>query len=277
MSFEKTVLGRVRIAPEQPDIVTGVRATLAYSPEAKAGGLPEERADVWGSIAEDIATCMSRGFLARPVTTEAAVGCDAALSETRDLVIRLDCPGGAHVNVMVVMLRLLAGTHQTPASAFEELVIALDGDREAAAEISGGMDFARDVAGITIEPVSPPGAPVSPMDIRFARRRGAHLPASGPFGNDRVIDAAEARFSGASVAALDPDLEDALLSMAGTEAFVPLGHEARFTPGDEEWWNPQPGLLTASAISMEQVFLFEAAACLNGGTLSKTNAEIRTE
>jgi len=277
MSFEQTVLGRVRIVPEQPDIVTEVTATLTYSPEAKAGGMPEERADVWGSIAEDIATCMSRGFLARPVTNKAEVACDVALSEARDLVLRLHCPGGAHANVLVVLLRLFAATHQTPASAFDELLIALDGDREAAAEMAGGLDYSRDVARLTIETVGPPGGPLSAMDMRFARRRAAHVPASGPFGDARVIEADMLRFKGVSVPGLDPDLEDALLSLSGTDAFLPLGHDAGFTPGDEEWWIPEPGILTLGDISMEQVFLFEAAACLNGGTLSNVNAERLTE
>jgi len=43
MSFEQTVLGRLRIAAEQPEIVTGVTATLAYSQEARASGMPDDR------------------------------------------------------------------------------------------------------------------------------------------------------------------------------------------------------------------------------------------
>lgn len=277
MSFEQTVLGRVRIAPEQPGIVTDVRATLAYSQHAKAGGMPEERADVWGTIAEDIAACMSRGFLARPAAPKAEVMCDAALSDARDLVVRLHCPGGAHANVLVVLTRLFAATHQTPASAFDELLIAMDGDRDAAAEMANALDFDRDVASLTIETAGLPAAPLSSVDMRFARRRGAHVPANGPLGDARVIDADVLRFAGVTVTELDPDLEYALLSLSGTGAFLPLGHSADFTPGDEEWWMPEPGRLTAQDISMEQVFLFEAAACLNGGTLSKVTVERLTE
>mgnify|MGYP006265914093 CR=1 FL=1 len=277
MSFEQTVLSRLQIAPEQPEIVTDVTATLFYSHAAKAGGMPEERADVWGTIADDIAACMSRGFLARPVTTRAEVACDAALSDARDLVVRLHCPGGAHVNVLVVLLRLFAATHQTPASAFTELLIAMDGDRDAAAEMANALNFDRDVARLTIETVGSSAAPFVQMDMRFGRTRGAHVPASGPLGDARVIDAELLHFEGVSAAELDPDLEDALLSLSGTDAFVPLGHNADFTLGDEEWWSPEPGRLTARDISMEQVFLFEAAACLNGGTLATVNAARRTE
>lgn len=273
MSLEQTVLGRLRVAADQPDIVTGATATLSYSQTARAGGMPEERADVWGAIAEDIAACMSSGFLARPVATRAEVTCDAGLSGARDLVVHINCPGGAHVNLLVVLLRLLAATHQTPPWAFKELLIAMDGDREAAAEMANALDFDRDVAGLAIETFGAPDAPRDTMDMRFARRRGAHVPASGPPGDACVIDAELLRFEGISAEGLDPDLEDALLSLSGTEAFLPLGHEARFTPGDEEWWIPESGLLTARDISMEEVFLFEAAACLNAGELSKVNIE----
>jgi len=277
MSFEQTVLGRLRIAAEQPEIVTGVTATLAYSQEARASGMPDERADVWSFIAEDVVACMSCGFLARPSKTAAEVTCDAALSDARDLVVRLHCVGGAHVNVLVVLLRLFAATHQTPASAFKELLIAMDGDRDAAAEMANAINFDRDVASLTFETVGPADAPLAAMDMRFARKRGAHGPAISPLGDARVIDAEHVLFEGVSAPHFDTDLESALLSLSGTDAFLPLGHSARFTPGDEEWWIPKPGLLTVRDISIEQVFLYEVAACLNGGTLSKVKTECRTD
>lgn len=273
MSLEQQILTRLHAPAEMPEIVTRVHVALKYSASAVAEDLPVERLEIWEEMAEEVTRLLGHGFLSRPVAQDVPARVSASLTGPDELTLIVETPG-AHANLVVLLIRLLAATHHSPDGAFQELLTALDGDTDAALEVFGGMIFERDVALVTVQTTGPEGVAMQPFDARVGRSRGAHLPASGLLDEERVIEADVIRFQGVATTDIDPDLEDAFLSLSGMQGFVPFDFSSENEPGEEEFFAPASDTLAVNGVSMEQVFLFEMIACLNGGDLSRVAASV---
>jgi hypothetical protein len=282
--LDRGLTQRLRLPEVIPETLTGVRLTVAYTRAAVAAGRLAEALDrefgMAGAV-DDLAALLRAGFLSRPPVGPAPARAGLARVGPDCIVVDVEGPG-LHPNVILLLLRLAHAEHQSPPEAtLEALTEALDGDEEAARAAHDTNTFAEIVDALTVEVTGRLDAPASPLDIARARRRGAHLPATGPLGPDPIVSAAEIRFAGMTTAELDDDLEDACLSLSMGGAFLPLGFRPEFEPGDEELFFTEGAdgrpVLVVREITMEEVFLFELAACLNGGALAGVRAELRAE
>ncbi|WP_415919306.1 hypothetical protein [Tateyamaria sp. SN6-1] len=276
MTLLEQVLGRLNVPGTLPEVVTRVAITVQYSPAAAARDLPTDRFEIWHAMADEVADGLNKGFLTRPFAKDASAAGVVTMDGPDRMVIEVTTPG-AHVNLVHVMVRLVVASHHTPADAYPRLLDALDGDEEAANEAFNGMIFDRDIGALTVQVAGPEGLEPMPVDIRQALWHNVHVPASGPIGDALLVEADEIAFTNLQADALDEDLEDAFLSLAGMNAFIPIGHDAAHEPGEEELFFTGPGTLLAHTVSMEQIFLFELVATLNGGDLSRAQAEVTQE
>lgn len=268
MSLEDFFFSRVQISPTLPEIVTRVQASIVYTPKALEDEWPEDRYDSWVDTMEDLTRLLNYGFLARPASSQAVTTCSATMSAPNTLVLGIETQGGAHINLVILLLRLIYSTHQTPPDAFAKLVAAFDGDEEAAKEVYGGINLNDHVDAVRLDVAGQEGAESLQFDLRYAYQPNCFLPASGPVSEQSVVEFDLLRFSGMSVTTLDEDYEDAFLLISSLDSFLPIGFSAASEPGEEEIVIRADGTATIEDISIEQVFLFEALACANGGTLA---------
>ena len=273
MTLLDQILGRLSIPGTLPEVVTRGVATLSYSQDALDNGRPEERAEVWQEMCEDLVRLLEVGFLARPFAAQVPVSASAVLTGPDKLVITVET-SGAHVNLVHVLVRLIVATHHTPDDGFQRVLDAVDGDVDKANEVFGGLVYDRDVGALTVQVAGPEGLEPMPVDIRAALWHNVHVPASGPLGDAILMEAEETVISNLTFDDLDEETEDAFLTISSMNAFIPIGLDAVHEPGDEEMFLSGPGTLTVHTISIEQVFLFELVATLNGGDISRAQAEV---
>ncbi|WP_226634930.1 hypothetical protein [Novosphingobium profundi] len=126
-------------------------------------------------------------------------------------------------DLVVIALRLTIDAHDTPPNAFNELLNALDGDREMALEAFAGIDFDSDVIHVDVRNNADAG---SPMDALY------YL--GGQSGD--MLEAARITLAGFADAMPDVETEHRILSLAQCRAFLPLGAEAGNEPGEEEYF-----------------------------------------
>lgn len=151
-------------------------------------------------------------------------------------------------DVIVVALRLLIATNDNDPGDFQQLLDALDGDREAALAIYAGTDFETEVAGIEITAEGEgPAAPFDPFHLGGAP--------------GLVWQAERLLVPGWSTRMPDAETEDAILMLSALRAFLPPGTPAEHEPGDEEYF-PAGGDLAITSISIEAAALRAILACL---------------
>jgi len=271
LKYEPALLKTLHIPAELPEVVASVTVDVIYTAKAVADGHPVELAINIAGTMQDLEKLLLAGFLSRPFGAGASTSVSVVLTAPNQLRINL-ASGGVHINIVPVLIRLMQSLHQTPGGAFAELVEIL-GEEEASA-VYGGINYADAVQSLSVNVQPMPSVPEHDASPLFARRSGMPLPGTGPLVEDRQIDAGELRFDGISPEALSDDLEDAYLSIAMFNAFVPIDAPFDFTPGEEEFFFDGASLVIHN-ISIEQVYLFEFLNCLAGGSLGQvTDSEV---
>jgi len=270
LKYEQALLQTLRIPAELPDVAASVTVDVTYTAKAVAEGHPAEQAENIADTMQDLEKLLQAGFLSRPFGAGASASISVALTAPNQLRISL-ASGGVHINIVPVLIRLMLSFHQTPEGAFAELVQAL-GEDEARA-VYGGINYADAVQSLSVNVQPVPKAPEHDASPLLARRSGVPLPGTGPLVEDRQIDAGELRFGGISPEALSDDLEDAYLSIAMFDAFVPVDAPFDFTPGEEEFFF-DGSILVIHNISIEQVYLYEFLCCLAGGSLAQVTGKV---
>ncbi|MEM6757861.1 MAG: hypothetical protein AAF601_00135 [Pseudomonadota bacterium] len=276
MTLLDQLLGRLHISSTLPEVVSRVAVTVQYAPEAVARDLPVDRQSVWGLFAEDLAVLLSSGFLSRPFQAQVPATVTAVLEGAERLVITVNTTG-AHVNLVHALVRMVVATHQTPADAAARLLVEAGGDEEATAEAYNRMIFDQDIGALMVQVKGPDGLEPIPVDIRGAIWHNVHVPTTGPLGDGPVVEADEITFTNLSFENINEDVEDTFLSISGLNGFVPVGFDAQNEPGEEEIFVPNRGTAVVQNVSIEQTYLFELLATLNGGDLSRARAEVTQE
>jgi hypothetical protein len=257
----------LQFPPEVPLHLQRIEVEVAYKLKAAQDGFPADRATELASVAENLAALVRAGFLCRPFGPDATARI-AVKQSAPDRLIFGYAGRGAHVNLLVVMLRLIHRYHQTPPGVHEELLAAAEDPAEVAAY------FTPMVFGDLISSIAPrqlvavAGSPMrAAPDATRALSQDMPVPASGPLGADPVLEAELVRVKGA-VPPPDPTVEDHWLSVSQFAVFLPPGHDPAFEPGDEGFFEGQRGkALEVEEISIEQVFLFEFLNLLANGKL----------
>lgn len=256
------------LPPEVPLHLNRIEIELRYTPAALALGLPEDRARELARTAQRIAELVQTGFLCRPFAPDPSARLGVRLAAPDRLVIGF-AGAGAHVNLLVLMIRLLYRYHQTPAGLYEAAVAAAENPAEVDSWFTR-MVFAEHVAGIALRQIEAvPGAPMrrTPDGMR-ALSQDMGLPGTGPLAPEPVIEAELLSVKGP--VALQEDVGDAWLQVAQFGLFLPPDFPAAHEPGDEGLASGPKGKgLEIEEISVEQVFLFELLAVLSAGRIAQ--------
>lgn len=274
MSVPDDIARALRLPPEVPLHLTRIEVEIAYTPDAVAEKLPEERAAEMAGLAAHLTHLLRAGFLCRPggADPSARVG---VMQTAPDRVLIGYAGRGAHVNLLVIFLRMAWAFHQSPADAFDSLVAAL-GSEDEAREVFRDLQFPKLVAAVTAKQLAAaPGAPMrSAPDAMRALSQDMPQPTSGPLPGGAVVDAEVIKMTpGAPVP--DEDMEDAWLSVAQLSLLMPPGYAPEHEPGDE-YFETSKGAKTlrVEEISIEQVFLFEFLDLLSDGKLAQAKLAV---
>lgn len=273
MALFERVLTRLHVPGTLPEVVIRVIITIRYSAQATERGLPADRKTHWDGMCEELEGLLKVGFLARPWSGDIPASVTAQPDGANGLVITATT-SGAHVNLVHAMVRLVVASHHTPDGAFAEVLRINDGDVEAARAMFNGMVIDRDVDAIMVQASGPDGIEPMQVDIRNAIWHNVHMPTTGILGEDAVLQAGEVTFTNLAIDSFDEEIDFNYLGVAGMDAFLPIGFPADHEPGEEELFCPEPGMMLAHDISIEQVYLFELLAAINGGDISRVRAEV---
>jgi hypothetical protein len=258
----------LQFPPEVPLHLQRIEIEVHYKLQAVQDGFPPDRAAELGSVAENLAALLRAGFLCRPFGPDDSAR--VAVKQTApDRVLFGYAGRGAHLNLLVVMLRLIHRFHQSPPGLHEELLAAADDPAEVA-EYFTPMVFDDLIATIAARQlVAVPGAPMrATPDGARALSQDMPVPGSGPLTPDPVVEAELLRLKSA-VPPPGEALEDHWLSVSQYAVFLPPGHDPAFEPGDEMFYEGLRGkALDVEEISIEQVFVFEFLNLLAGGKLA---------
>lgn len=245
------------------DLVMGVEFTARA---VDAGKVPAAIMNVEDTIGH-MNVLMAAGFLGRSEQARGAAQLQATRSGRSCVRIELES-AGVHRNVVPMLVRLIYHMHQTPPGAFARLVAAFDGDEQSAHAVYAGVEYAETVAEICLHEIRGSAA-MEPLQLESSvADDGLARPVGWPeadYGEwERIIiDGFD------SSAVLDDELEDAWLSLAMMQAFVPLGRPVGFEPGDEEFFfrDAEAGRqLVCDALAIELFWLSEWLMCLVGGS-----------
>lgn len=265
------IRARSHLPPAPPMVATGLELILTYTPQAVEEGLPDECADPLADDLEKLGRLLRAGFLARPFGARSPrLAFERAGPDQSRIVFEGD---GAHINLLTVLLRIVHSHHQTPDGAFEELVAAI-GDEETARAVFGGIVFAEAIERIDVTATGAAGA--ASVELPFDAVIDEAAGSDGEPG-DALIEAERLLVAGVPEGAIDPDIEDALLTMTGVPAFIPIGADPEFEPGEEEIFfgaEAEGAPLIIDNISIQRVFLFEMLNCLSGEDLGRASLRL---
>ncbi|EHM00335.1 hypothetical protein HMPREF9946_02687 [Acetobacteraceae bacterium AT-5844] len=137
-----------------PARLTVLSIDLRHTAEAVAKGRPDRLAGELEATFETIRPLFAAGFAGAP---GAETG-DIRFSVTPDAGgLRIAVTHAGHGPLLVwLLIRAIEAQAQTPPGAFERLLTLLDGDKEAARRMFDPLDFAADIARITVEAVGEP-------------------------------------------------------------------------------------------------------------------------
>jgi hypothetical protein len=259
----------LQLPPEVPLHLQRIELEVGYRLQAVQDGFPPDRLAAMAAAAEDLGALLRAGFLCRPFGPD-----DSARVAVKQLApdrVMFGYAGrGAHVNLLVLMLRLILRLHQTPTGVYEDLLASAEDPAEVA-EYFTPMVFADLIGAIAARQlVAVPGAPLrATPDGARALSQDMPLPGSGPLSPDPVLQAEMLRVA-AAVPPPDEALEDHWLSLSQFAVFLPPGCDPEFEPGDEGFYAGERGkTLEIEEISVEQVFLFELLNLLSGGRIGQ--------
>ncbi|MFV0475995.1 MAG: hypothetical protein ACK5MQ_17600 [Pikeienuella sp.] len=265
------ISSRTHLPPALPTVATGLELTVIYTPQAVEDGLPDECVDLLVGDLDKLGVLLRAGFLMRPIGARfARLALERAGPDRSRVIFEGD---GGHINLLTVLLRIVHSHHHTPDGAFEELVAAI-GDEDEARAVFGGITFTGAVERIEVTATGIDGA-VS-VEIPFDRVID-DASGSDEDGGEALIEAGRLKVSGFPAGAIDPAIEDALLTMAGVPAFIPIGADPEFEPGEEEIFRGAEGEgapLIIDNISIQRAFLFEMLNCISGEELDRASLRL---
>jgi hypothetical protein len=257
-----TDLAAVLHVPEPlPSLLTGLTIDLSYTQAARVKGMASERAAVVDQTLGHLQALLRAGFLSQPFAPDPTASMTVTVPDSSHLRI-IYRGGGAHVNLIHPVIRVLHSLHSTPEEGFAMLVAAL-GDEDAAWAVYDGVVFADCVASIAITAVQP-----HPSAVQITRLGSVALmdsmpfPATGPLSVDPVAEVDRLVLN----AVVGEALDDAWLSLSGLGAFVPPDTKAGYELGEEEIFAFRDHTVIRN-ITVEQVFLFAYLHTLTAGRL----------
>jgi hypothetical protein len=259
----------LQLPHEMPLHLQRIELEVGYRLQAVQDGFPADRLAAMAAAAEDLGALVRAGFLCRPFGPDDSARV-AVKQQAPDRLLFGYAGRGAHVNLLVVMLRLILRFHQTPPGVYEELLASAE-DPSEVAEYFTPMVFGELISAIAARQlVAVPGAPMRPTpDGARALSQDMPVPGSGPLTPAPVVEAELLRVASA-VPPPDEALEDHWLSLSQFAVFLPPGLPAEFEPGDEGFFAGERGkTLEIEEISVEQVFLFEFLNVLSGGRIGQ--------
>jgi hypothetical protein len=269
MSIAEDLARALRLPLQVPLHLGRIELEVIYTAEAVAEGLPAERAGEMAIVAGHLTYLLRAGFLCRPAGPDPSAVLSVAQT-TPDRVLVGYAGRGAHVNLLVLMLRLIWGYHQSPPDAFDSLVMALGSEKEAR-ELFRDLQFRRLIALVTARQlVALPGAAMRDApDAMRGLSQDMPAPGTGRLSDSPVIEAESLKVQ-PFIDPPDEDMEDAWLSAAQVPLFLPPGFDPEFEEG-EEYFVEAKGRksLKIEEISVEQVFLFEFLNVLSGGRIGQ--------
>lgn len=223
-----------------PSVVSRASIVLRYTP---AFAVADRAADLAETIADNmrhlavlaecgLGGCKEFGCIAQPMQA--------------GIVLWLS--GAPLPPALIVMAsRIVIGVHDADPSDYDQLLVALDGDREQTLAIWGGVDFIHAVAAVEIR-CEGEGAETAFDPIWLA---------AGP---DPLVQTDRLSFAQLAPAMPDADLEDAVLLASAFNAFWPLGTNPAYPLGDEEWFTDGQDLVVTD-LSCEAASLDLLLAC----------------
>lgn len=228
--------------PHQPK---QARIALRYSAGKAAKGTTKETAETLQETFDSLVALIGRGFLgARGL--EVAV--EAPASDLLEVRLGADpLPS----DLIVIALRLVISANDNSPEDFQCLLGALDGDMETALQVYGGTNFEQEVTGIelTVEGKGP-AQTFDPFHLAGQ---------AGPIWQARRLTV-----EGWAQHMPDEETEDYILRLSGMRAFLPVGVEADYEPGDEEYF-PSGDDLLIDSVSIEDASLRAILAMLAPG------------
>lgn len=225
--------------PQQPRrAVIRLRYSAAKAEKLAGSDNLQQLRDSFGYLA----TLVRRGFLG---LRDLSVSVKAPAPNL--LEVRLEAEH-LHPGAITVALRMLVGANDNSPEDFQMLLYALDDDLDAALEAYDGTNFETDVEGIDLS-VDGSG-PQQPFDPFWLDGR------PGP-----LWQAGRLTIPGWASHMPDPETENAILMLSSLGAFMPLGVEADFELGEEEYF-PAGADLAITRISMEAASLQAILSCL---------------
>lgn len=237
--IEKLTCGPIPIQSKR------ARIALRYSAEKAAKDGAQEAAETLQETFDDLAALTGRGFLGAKALEAIAVAPAPDLLEARLTAEHLP------FDLIVIALRLVISTNDNSPEDFQRLLGALDGDMEAALEVYGGTNFEEEVAGITLT-VEGTGSVQAFDPFHLGEQAGP------------VRQARRLTIPGFARYMPDEDTEDLILRLSALRAFLPVGVEADFEPGDEEYFASGDDLLI-DRVSIEDASLRAILAMLAPG------------
>lgn len=237
--IDKLTCGAMPLQPER------ARIALRYSAAKAAKGGAQEAAETLRETFDDLVALAERGFLGGR-GLEAIV--EAPASDL--LEVRL-CAKYLPPDLVVIALRLLISGNDNSPEDFQRLLGALDGDMEAALAAYGGTNFEEEVTEIVLG-MEGSGSSQAFDPFHLAGQAGPMRQAR------RLTIPGFARYMP------DEETEDHILRLSAMRAFLPLGAEPDYEPGDEEYFTRGDDLVI-DRVSIEDASLRAIFAMLAPG------------
>lgn len=240
-----------------PTNISALRIILTHSPNAIARGVPARVGAEIEQTLQATAPLFASGFAGADIATRgASEGLSAAVMIT-PTGVQVDITGAAHGPLLPYLILRAIETHsQTPDSAYQFLLDAMDGDEEMARAVFNPLSFIDDVSAILVQAR---GAGAATLDMGNPPVRGElmSLLATLHGDQDRLV------LSMPPHAGFGPTLENGLLTLAEQGSFQSFGAQ----PATPEIFM-QDGKLVVDAWDADMSFLAEFARVVAGGTMA---------
>jgi len=237
--IDKLTLGPMPLQPKQ------ARIALRYSAAKAAKGNTQEAAETLQETFDDLVALTRRGFLG---AQGLAAVVEAPASDVLEVRLSAD---PLPPDLIVIALRLVISANDNSPEDFQRLLGALDGDMETALQAYGGTNFEEEVTGIELS-VEGKGPAQTFDPFHLAGQAGP------------IRQARRLTVQGWAQHMPDEEAEDHILRLSAMRAFLPVGVEADYEPGDEEFFASGDDLLI-DTVSIEDASLRAILAMLVPG------------
>lgn len=258
MSRQSDLIDRLSIEGGSiPSNISDLRIILKHNPNAIARGIPARVGAEIEQTLQATAPLFASGFAgADNATRGASEGLSAAVLIT-PTGVQIDISGAAHGPLLSYLILRVIETHsQTPDSAYQFLLDAMDGDEEMARAAFNPLSLSDDISAILVQAR---GVGAATLDIGNPPVRGELVPllATLQSDQDRLV------LSMPPNAGFGAALENGLLTLAEQGSFQAFGAQA---PTPEIFM--QDGKLVVDGWDADMSFLAEFARVVAGGTMA---------